>query len=369
VVALGGGFSTLLWLLAAAAAGYPCLLGLLSTAPLAYRGVQVTRDAQADLMAVVDDVMKRAGLRRLDGVWLAPSAQTFALRGRRDWRGRRRVGIAVGLLNAAHLSVDELSALLAHEVGHLTDSHALRRLLARRRRGVLRRLNQPLMRPLRWYWRWFLKVTREQGVESERHADAVARQICGADMYARAIQRGGEASIVHALAMKHFVRPCWDQRITPATLFEAYEEVWTRMPERVAAGISRWLQAPAKPEDTHPGFAEITGGQIVPLPPDLRGNLPLAQLEELDRRCTASLRQQERHYPMTTVTWAEIWARRKEQQAAQAMGEQQTAGFSQSRAEPDKTQTAAVAEAGSPSEPGPVLSEAQLFLATTEERG
>lgn len=343
LIVLGGALRAVLWWLLVAVIGYGCLEAAWRSHKLAYRGVRVTREDQPDLMKVVDAVMERAGVRRLDGIWLTPGARAFALRGRRDLLGRHRLGVGLGLLKAAHLSADELMAVLAHEAGHLTDSRWLRRLLARRRRIVLRRLNKPLRRPLRRYWRWFLKVTRDQAVDSERHADAFAQQMCGAGTYARAIQRGGEASLVHQIAMKDIVRPCWDQRITPATLFEAYEEVWTRMPERVEAGVKNWMRAPEKPEDTHPGLAEITGGQIVPLPSVLRGNLPLARLEELDRQCTASLRQQERHYPMTTVTWPEIWAKRKE---------------SRSRAERDEIQTVAAPEGESRSETRPVLSEA-----------
>jgi hypothetical protein len=39
-------------------------------------------------------------------------------------------------------------------------------------------------------------------------------------------------------------------------------------------------------------------------------HLPLARLEELDRRCAASLRQKERRYPMRTMSWDEIRAER-----------------------------------------------------------
>jgi Zn-dependent protease with chaperone function len=308
--AWGGALGIALTLLAATVIGYAVVLVMFRTMKMQHRDVQVTRQDQPELMAVVDEVMERARIRRLDGVWLTPDPGAWALLGRRDWLGRRHVGVAVGLLTAAHLSADELRAILAHEAGHLTDPDHLRLFLGHRRRTALEKLKWRTTRPLRWFWRWFLRVTREQGLDSERHADAVAVQMCGADVAARAQQRVAEASLVHAMAMKRYLRPFWDRRIAPATFFEAYEAIWTRTPEQVAAGVTATMRAPDKPDDTHPGLSERCGGRSFPLPPGLRGDLPLARLEVLDRRCAASLRQNERRYPMRTMSWDEIRAER-----------------------------------------------------------
>jgi Peptidase family M48 len=309
--AWAGAASIAFWLLIAALIGYAWLFALYHATELQHRGVKVARKDQPELMAVVEDVMQRAGIRRLDGVWLAPDPGAWALMGRRDWLWRRHVGVALGLLTVAHLSADELSAILAHEAGHLTDRRALRLYLSRRRRIALRKLEWRTTRPLRWYWTWFLTMTREQGLDSERHADAVATQMYGADLAERAHHRSAEACEVHAIVMRRFIRPLWERRIAPATLFEAYEAVWDRTPERVAAVVTARMQAPDQPRDTHPGLAERCGGRSFPLQPRLRGDIPLTGLEQLDRRCAASLRQQERRYPMKAMTWAEIRAERE----------------------------------------------------------
>ena len=117
--AWGGAFGTALTLLVAALIGYAIFFVISVTGQLQHRGVRVTATRQPELMAVVDNVMRQAGIKRLDGVWLAPEPGAWALRGRRDWLGRRHVGVAVGLLMAAHLSAEELTAILAHEAGHL----------------------------------------------------------------------------------------------------------------------------------------------------------------------------------------------------------------------------------------------------------
>jgi Zn-dependent protease with chaperone function len=309
--AWAGAAGTVLWVLIAALLGYAWIFGVYRSTEIRHRGVKVTREDQPELMAVVEDVMQRAGIRRLAGVWLAPDPGARALIGRRDLLWRRHDGVALGLLTVAHLSADELSAILAHEAGHLTDRHTLRLILSQRRWTVGRNLRSRTTRPLRWYWTWFLKVTREQCLDNERHADAVATQLCGADLAERAHHREAEAQIVHDIVMRRFIRPLWNRQIAPATFFEAYEAVWDRTPGRVAAAVTAWMQTPDQPQDTHPGLAERCGGRSFPLRPSLRGDLPLARLEQLDRRCAASLRQQELRRPMTVMTWPEISANRE----------------------------------------------------------
>ena len=306
LAALGGALRIVLWLAVATVVGYAYIVALSRHQRLRYRGVPVTAQEQPALMAVVDDVLGRAGIRRLDGVWLVPGSNAHAIIGRRDWLGRRHVGIGLGLLMTAHLSTEELTAVLAHEAGHLTDRRRARLLLGHRRRYAIAKLERRTARPSWWYWRWFLNATREQALDVERHADAVAAQMCGAEPAARAQHRVCEASVVHTLAMRRFVLPWWERRIGPATLFEPYRAVWTRTPELVRAGVDAQISTPDQPEDTHPGLAERTGGRRFPLAPELRGDLALNGLEELDRRCAASLRQELCSYPVTTLTWAEI---------------------------------------------------------------
>jgi Zn-dependent protease with chaperone function len=311
----GGALRTVLWLAAALVIGYAYISARTRQQRLQHRGVQVTAQDQPELMAVVDGITERAGIRRLDGVWVMPGGNAQAVVGRRDWLGRRHVGVAVGLLLAAHLSAEEVAAVLAHEAGHLTDPHQLRLLLGQRRQYARTKLERRAAWPLWWYWSWFLRLTREQGLDIERHADAVAAQMCGAQTAARAQHRAAEAGVVHEIAMRRFVWPWWERRIAPATLFEAYEAVWTRAAAAVGAGLDAEMSAPDQSRDTHPGLAERCGGQRFPLSPALRGDLALTGLAELDRRCAASLRQQQCRYPMQTLSWAEIRAERDRRDA------------------------------------------------------
>jgi Zn-dependent protease with chaperone function len=206
---------------------------------------------------------------------MVPGANAAALRGRRDWLGRRHVGVGIGLLLAAHLSAEELAAILAHEAGHLSDSSQLRFALGQRREYARLKLGRRAARPSWWFWTWFLKLTREQGLDIERHADAVAAQMCGAETAARAQHRAAEASVCHSIAMARGVWPWWRRRISPATFFEVYEFVWAKLREAVADGVERSMRAPDGPRDSHPGLAQRCAGKRYPLPPALRGGLTL----------------------------------------------------------------------------------------------
>ncbi|HEY7429814.1 MAG TPA: M48 family metalloprotease [Streptosporangiaceae bacterium] len=309
VAAVTGELTAALWLAVATVVGYVYLYGRTRHQRLQYQGgVRAARRNQPELVAIVDEVMARAGIRRLDGVWLVPGANAGALAGHRDWLGRRHLGLTIGLLTAAHLDTAELKAVLAHEAGHLTDTSRLRLRLCARRRQASSKLTRRGSRPLRWYWNWFLTVTRQLALDSERHADRLAVSMFGAQLAARAHYRVAEASAVHAITIGRIVRPLWDRRITPATLFEAYDAVWTQSPQAVRAAIEAHMNAPDSPGDTHPGLAGRCGGNHYRLAPGLRGDLPLAGLADLDRRCSATLAREQLHL-MTAMSWPQIKAR------------------------------------------------------------
>ena len=139
-----------------------------------------------------------------------------------------------------------------------------------------------------------------------RKVAAEARAV-GAQLAARAFHRVAEATTLHGITIGRIVQPLWDRRITPATLFEAYEAVWTQSAEDLKEALEARMNAPDSPGDTHPGLAERCGGHRYPFAPGLRGDLPLARLADLDRNCSAALARKQRHL-MTVMSWPEIRA-------------------------------------------------------------
>ena len=109
VAAWAGALATVLWLAVATVVGYAYLSAGTRHQRLRYQGgVRAAKENQPGLEAAVAEVMARAGVGRLDGVWLVPGATAGALTGHRDWLGRRHLGLTVGLLTAAHLDTSEL---------------------------------------------------------------------------------------------------------------------------------------------------------------------------------------------------------------------------------------------------------------------
>lgn len=272
---------------------------------LRFRGSPVTKTSQPELRAFIDDVMRRAGVRRLDGVWIDAGANAGALSGRRDWLGRRRLGLTIGLLTVAHLDYDELKVVLAHEAGHLRDRNRLRAHLVRRRRKASRANWWTRVAPLGAYSRWFVAQTRGFAIDAERHADATAITLCGQDAVSHALHRVAEIDALHAAVLELFLQPGYLRGIAPPRLWPAYEAIW-QSPGLISEAVSRRLAAQDQDADTHPGLAERSRGRQFAIDQTLRGNVALAGFDHLDERATFRLTRAEAKLALRTVAWSDF---------------------------------------------------------------
>ncbi len=309
VVAVCAATDLLRWpfvLAVTAAAGHVYLSVVTRHHKLHHRGILVTQKTQPALMSLVEEVMRRAGVGRLDGVWIQAGGNASALVGRRDWLWRRHVGVVIGLLTVVHLSGAEMEAVLAHEAGHLRDSNRLRMVLCHRRDKARSRLGRRRSRLSTPYWRWLLGVTREYGLDSERSADAFAVGLCGPDAVATALQRTREVAVIHEMALSRFVRPWYQRGLAPPSLMEAYETIWKADITLIADRVEQSLNAPVKPEDTHPGLSERTQGRRFEFSTHLRGDVSLLDVHQLDRRSTHFLTRRESKFAVKTVPWSAL---------------------------------------------------------------
>lgn len=271
-----------------------------------FRGVLVTHRSQPELLALIDDVMRTAGVRRLDGVWIQAGGNAGALVGRRDWLWRRHVGLTIGLLTLAHLDEQDLRCVLAHEAGHLTDTHRLRARVCHRRFKGRRAVGRRRSRVTAPYWRCFLGRTRTLAIDSERDADLVAVNLFGVDATVAALQRVAEVSAMHAIATNEFLRPGYRRGLAPPTLWEAYEMVWHSGADLIANQIGHDLNAPDEAADTHPGLAERTQGRAYQVALHLRGNVELANFTNIDQRTTFLLTRSQSPNALETRSWSEF---------------------------------------------------------------
>ncbi|HEU4647918.1 MAG TPA: M48 family metallopeptidase, partial [Gemmatimonadales bacterium] len=168
-------------------------------------------------------------------VYLVPQLNAWvAQRGGVMGFGSRRVmGVGLPLLQA--LSVSQLRAVLAHELGHYyggdtrlgpwlyTTRAAIERTLAQ-----LDRQGSVLVRPFKWYGQAFLRITHAVKRRQEFTADALSARVVGARAQCEALRT------VHGVSGA-FDR-YWDDELVPA--------LQRGLLPPIAAGFQRYLAAP-----------------------------------------------------------------------------------------------------------------------------
>jgi len=234
-------------------------------------GVPVTRADAPRLFAELDRLRALAPGPRLHavlvsdeldaGVWQTPSL------GRLGWP---RNELAVGYPLLAALGVDELRAVLAHELAHLAGRHAVRAAWVfhvRRtfdaivpaleaRTGAASRLAGRL---LGVYRAWFAAASVALAREGEREADRAAARVAGAAATADALVATRLAE--HALALHHYPA-LRDSAVADPAPPEGH---LAHLPEALRRGMSHpgaelalllALDHQTRPGESHPALAE-----------------------------------------------------------------------------------------------------------------
>lgn len=236
------------------------------------RGVRVEREDQPELWAVVDELAEIARTRGPDeirvvsdvdiAVWEEPKLLGLL-------PGRRYLEIGLPLL--AGLSVGELRAALAHELGHLAPGRSALHVVVYRAAVAVNLMVEQLGRsPLRWplerYARVYLRVVAPALREQELHADTVA------------VTAAGREATRNALVRIETLVPAWEtytgQYLTLAPLAR-------RTPD-VLLGFRAYLDAPARAEELERLEQEALDSDPEPgdSHPPLRTRL--AELDDLD---------------------------------------------------------------------------------------
>ncbi|MFG2040978.1 hypothetical protein [Dactylosporangium sp. NPDC048998] len=238
-----------------------------------YPGVPAA--AQAELLALVAEVAARVGVARPDAVLLTGYGTI------RSWASRRRRLLLVGLPLLQCLTVDEVRALVAHELAVV--DHRRAHLVVR-----LRALYEDAVDPLSVVpssrSESIARATREFAVALERKADQAASSASGLHTAARAVVKADLAAFEFA-----------------DLAFDVEEQVWQRTSAAVQDLHAGWREAvragaviASLDEDTrtalmarHPSLAGAIGSlspahvalrtvdsvPLMPLPPDVEREL------------------------------------------------------------------------------------------------
>ncbi|MFL6246281.1 MAG: M48 family metalloprotease [Thermoanaerobaculia bacterium] len=181
--------------------------------------VLLRREAPA-LFSTIDEIRTRLGVRPLNRVLLVNDMNAAVVEmprfgGLFGWQRYLLIGAPLLLVH----SLDEMKAILAHELGHLSGRHGRvtawswrvrvtwTRVLQSidQRRGRIATWLQPLFH---WYYDRLMCVTLVQARAQELAADGFAVQMTNAETAARALAWN---SVATALLLRRFWQPLWER--------------------------------------------------------------------------------------------------------------------------------------------------------------
>jgi Zn-dependent protease with chaperone function len=252
------GHTLLATAVAAAAAALALLLALVHSRPrftCVPGGICLDRDEDPRLHAVIDELATHTGVHHPDELWITPHPNAFTLQETAVGVAGRRTVLGIGMPLLVSLSVEELRAVVAHELGHFSSAEsALASLVHRGRLSMLRTMRiAPLgaTRLFTLYGRFFLRVTAELSRRQELAADRLAAQLTGPDVAAASLVAVERIAAAYAAYLQECVGPMW---------------VAGRYPERTFLDFARFLrqvdplgEIPRRersPYDSHPSLTD-----------------------------------------------------------------------------------------------------------------
>lgn len=280
LVQFGAAVALVIWLfsvssgLLAAKVGYPLLaatVGAVAVAlwkairakPEPMPGLTVTPDEAPELWAAVRELAEVVRTRMPDEIRIVPEVNAAVSENSRLLGligGHRFLYIGLPLLQT--LTVTQMRAVLAHELGHYSRRHTRFGAIAYRGRlaieGTVKRIGpyNPVGWVFRGYARLYLLVDNAVSRRQELEADRASVQVAGQAAAAGALRELPALEAAWRFYFSRYVAPGWEAGLAPADLFGGFADfVAARKAEldelRAAepdGERSRW--------DTHPPIAE-----------------------------------------------------------------------------------------------------------------
>ncbi|MER6574574.1 M48 family metallopeptidase [Nonomuraea sp. NPDC001023] len=249
-------------------------------------GVPVGREHEPALWQAVEDLARRVRTAPPDEIRLVPEVNAAVSEDTRFLglrATRRRMFIGLPLLQT--LTVDELRAVLGHELGHYSGAHT--RLGAPVYRGRVSLIatvqglgNHPIIQRLfAWYAKLYLRVSQAVSRRQELEADAFAVAIGGRQAMSGALRKIHDTSLGWDLYAGDYLSLTGVGGTRPASVFGGFHALMND-PGRQAE-IARLGERPEEvsPYDSHPSLADrLAAIAVLPEPehvPDPRPALTL----------------------------------------------------------------------------------------------
>lgn len=294
-------------------------------------GPEVTPDQHPELFAEIRRIAQTTGQREPAHVYLVSDVNAFvAQRGGIMGIGSSRV-MGIGLPLMRSLQVDELRAVLAHEMGHFYGGDTKLGPWIYKTRGALGRTVNNLARagahaeeadtlglvfrairaPFHWFYLGFMRVSQAISRAQEISADAVAVRAEGRRALIDGLKKSHAAGLAHVLYLRNELEPMIDQGKLPevGTGFSQFiaSKPMTELLDKV---VDHELTEGTKdPYDSHPPLRErIAAAELLEAPPhepDTRSAITLIRDPEALESADIESRVEQ---PLTRITWRETSA-------------------------------------------------------------
>ncbi|MEU8000514.1 M48 family metallopeptidase [Catellatospora sp. NPDC049111] len=226
-------------------------------------GVVVTPDQAPQLWAEVRRLAEGVGTRAPDELRIVPEVNAAVSEHSRLLGlipGRRYLYVGLPVLQA--LNVDQLRAVLAHELGHYSEAHLRLGAVAYRGRiameGAIGRIGKWNVAgwPIRLYARAYLLVDNAVSRRQELEADAASVRLAGRQAAVAALTEIAVVDMAYAFYLNRYVGPGAELGMLPDNVFAGFGEMLAAREEEIA----RLRPEAAKREtgsrwNTHPPLA------------------------------------------------------------------------------------------------------------------
>lgn len=228
-------------------------------------GIRLEPEQAPELWQNVRHLAERVAAGEPDEIWLIDGAHATVTDSARLFGlipGRRRVILGLPLLQ--RYTVDQLRAILAHELAHFSRWHSTTQLLALGGRTMVVEIARhthvfPLRGLLTGYARLHVAVHQAVSREMECVADRFAVAAAGRPALVSALHELRLVDTGWAEYLTDHVNPAYEAGHLPADLFGGFAEYLAVCGEQVRRRSSDWALAESNWWDIHPSIGERIG--------------------------------------------------------------------------------------------------------------
>ncbi len=227
------------------------------------QGLPLTRSMAPGLFAIIDRLSSKLRVPSLQWVLVTEEYNAAVTQRPRFGLFGSRNTLLLGFPLLQSLSTEDLTAVLAHEFGHLSGNHGrFTGWLYRAVRSYVALLestgnNRPLERFLEWYVPRLSALTFPLRRQNEYEADAVSAEVVGARRAAQALTNVHVRGALEGEFWRAVQRKSFDSPHPPASLFLDWEQrVQAQPPADAREALKRSLEEVTGSTDTHPSLAD-----------------------------------------------------------------------------------------------------------------